>query len=223
MGEKIYLAFYELSRLVIDCLLLNLLWGIVSWPVLFLMIQIGVTSDPSALQILLPLLFLFMPIVLFPGLQALISSVREGLREPALSGPVHFFKHYKNGYRNSFLIGVIYTGLIVICAALIYISLDGPALLSLVTVVLLFYISMGALITLFIEAHYAMTVSWKLKQGSYFIMKHPLFSLGLVFLLIGLNYIIFSVSLILYSLIGAPLTLYAVYYLFLSKLNKLSN
>lgn len=223
MGEKIYLAFYELSRLVIDCLLLNLLWAIVSWPVLFLMIQIGVTSEPEALQILLPLLFLFMPIILFPGLQALISSVREGLREPALSGPIHFFKHYKNSYKNSFLIGVIYTGLIVLCTGLIYFSLNGPPILSLIALVLLFYVIMTAVITLFIDAHYDMTIRWKLKQGIYFIMKHALFSIGLVILLIGLNYIIFSVSLILYSLIGVPLTLYAVYYLFLSKLNKLSN
>lgn len=222
MGEKIYLAFYELSRLVIDCLLLNLLWAIVSWPVLFLTIQIGVTPDPEALQILLPLLFFFMPILLFPGLQALISSVREGIREPVSSGPVSFFKHYRNGYRNSFLIGMMYTGLIVLLAALLYFSLDGPPILSLIVVVLLFYIWMGALITLFIEAHYAMPVRWKLKQGIYFIMKHPLFSIGLVILLISLNYVIFSVSLILYSLIGIPLTLYAVYYLFLSKLDNLS-
>ncbi|WP_459796639.1 hypothetical protein [Alkalibacterium sp. m-11] len=88
MGEKIYMAFYELSRLVIDCLLLNLLWGIVSWPVLFLMIQVGVTPDPEALQILLPLLFLFMQSFYFQVCRHLFPLSGRGLENPFLQDPL---------------------------------------------------------------------------------------------------------------------------------------
>ncbi len=68
---------------------------------------------------------------------------------------------------------------------------------------------------------YDMPIMWKVKQTTVFILKHPLFAFTNFVLFLAIHYILYTVSLILFVLFGTTLTVYATYYLFIRKLDKL--
>ncbi|OJF92764.1 DUF624 domain-containing protein [Alkalibacterium sp. 20] len=221
MSEKIYLVLYELSILISRFTLVNVLWIIVNLPVFIVLIQIGLTTEPSNLFVLLPLLSLFLPILFFPGTHALISSVRELIIEDAPFNPITFFKDYKKGFKKSFLIGMVYTSLLTVGGYVFFITYQSNLILSIILVVLFFYLSIVVFYLLYLDAHYNMSMGWKIKQTTVFILKHPLFASGNFMIFITLHYILYSVNFILFVLFGTTLTVYATYYLFIRKLNKI--
>lgn len=220
MGEKIYLVLYELSKLVLNFMILNVLFIIVTIPVLVLLIQSALTSDLSSLFILLPLTSLLLPLVLFPGFQALISSVRQLIREGTNVNPLLFIKHYKKGYKTSFLIGVGFTSVLTVIGYALFINTDGLLLINTLLIVILFYTSIIAIYSLYMDAHYDMAITWIVRQSFFFILKFPLFTVivSLIFTLV--QYMIFTVSMILYILFGLTATVYLSYYLFLRKIGE---
>ncbi|WP_423189016.1 DUF624 domain-containing protein [Alkalibacterium sp. f15] len=222
MGEKIYLMLYELSVLILKFTLVNILWIIVELPVIIVLIQIGLTTEPSNLLVLLPLLSLFLPILFFPGTHALISSVRELILEDAPFNPLTFFKDYKKGYKKSFLIGMIYTSLLTMGGYVFFITYQSNLILSIILIVLFFYLSIVVFYLFYLDAHFNMSIRWKVKQTTVLIIKHPLFALGNFMIFIALHYILYSVNFILFVLFGTTLTVYATYYLFIRKLNKIN-
>lgn len=218
MGEKLYLILYELSKLILSFIVGNVLWIMVNLPVLVLTMQLAVTTDLTNLMILLPLITLLIPILFFPGLQALFSSVRALIREDRFINPVSFFKYYTSGFKNSFFIGVLFTGMIMISGYLIYINREGSIIFSTVLFVLVFYISIVAFFSLIMEVHYDMTIVWKIRRAFFYILKSPFFSVSMFIIFILVQYIIFTVSSILYILFGLTLTVYATLYLSLRRI-----
>lgn len=223
MAGKSYLVLYELSRLIINFILLNFLWGLMNLPVLILFFQIALTDEVSALFILIPLLTPLLPILFFPGLQALMSSSRDLLVNEAVFNPRLFFSSFKSGYKNSFLIGMGFTSLVTLIGGVFYLSMDAHVFVQLLLSVLLFYISIVTFYGLIMESHYKMPLLWKLKQAIILILKYPFFSILTFIFYLMLHFIIFTVNIVLYSLLGNILTLYATYHLFLRKLNAISS
>jgi len=221
LGEKIYLVLYELSILILKFTLVNVLWIIVNVPVFIVLIQIGLTTEPSNLFVLLPLLSLFLPLLFFPGTLALISSTRELILKDATFNPLTFFKDYKRGFKKSFLIGMVYTSLLTVGGYVFFLTYQSNLILSLILIVLFFYLSIVVFYLLYLDAHYNMSMRWKVKQTTVLILKHPLFASGNFIIFLSLHYIIYAVNFILFVLFGTTLTVYATYYLFIRKLDKI--
>ncbi|MFO8070085.1 MAG: DUF624 domain-containing protein [Alkalibacterium sp.] len=222
MSEKIYLVLYELSMLIARFTMINVLWIIVDFPVFIILIQIALTTEASNLLVLLPLLSLSLPVLFFPGTHALIGSARELILEDASFNPGTFFKHYKKGFKKSFLIGMVYTSLLTVGGYVFFITYQSNLIFSIILVVLFFYLSIVAFYLLYLDAHYDMSMDWKIKQTTVFILRHPLFASGNFILFIALHYILYSVNFILFVLLGTTLTVYATYYLFIRKLSKIN-
>ncbi|PRY82496.1 DUF624 domain-containing protein [Alkalibacterium olivapovliticus] len=218
MGEKLYLIVYEFSKLLLSFMLINGLWIIVNVPILILLIQSAVTTELSSLLILLPLTSLLLPFIFFPGLQAVISSVRAVIREDAYGHPIDFFTFYKAGYKSSFLIGVGFSGIITAVGLTLYMNREGLILINTVLVVILFYTTILTFYSLYLDAHYKMPISWIVKKAIVYIIKSPFYTTAVFLAFILIQYIMVTVSLILYILFGLTLTIYFSYYLFLRRL-----
>jgi len=221
LSEKIYLVFYEFSRLILWFALINILWILVNVPFFIVLIQLGLTTDLQNLTVLLPLLSLLLPVLFFPGTYALISSARDFVLEDKTFKTADFFRYYKTGYKKSFMIGMIYTSLLTVLGYLFYLTFRSSFILSAVLVALFIYLSIIVFTLLYLDAHYNMSMRWKIRETMILIAKHPIFALSNFILLIALNYILYSVSLILFVLFGTTLTVYATYYLFIRKLRKI--
>lgn len=223
MGGKIYLAINEFSKLLLQLIVLNVIWLILNMPFMATIIQIGLTTEISRFYILLPILSLLVPILFFPSLQALIASVRKLVMEDGNFSFSDFFKSFFTSYKNSFLTGMLYAGLMTIAGSLIYSLRDSHFLLWLVPVVLILYLNLTVINILYLDAHFDMPLIWKIKQAITLILRKPFFSLLNFALFIGIQYIIFSLSVIIYIMFGTALTIYSTYYLFLWKLKKIKN
>ncbi|MCC5895641.1 MAG: DUF624 domain-containing protein [Alkalibacterium sp.] len=218
MGEKVYLIFYELSKLLFNLLQVNVLSMIVTLPVLIIGIQIAVTTELSNLFILVPIVSLLLPVLFFPGLQAVISSVRQLIREEGVLTPLSFLKHYTLGYKHSFIIGMGITGCLTLIGTSLLLNREGLIILNILLLVMLFYTSLFGFYSLFMDAHYKMPISWIIKRVFYMISTSPIFTLTVYIAIILLQVIIYTVSPIVYILFGPAITIYMSYYLFLKKL-----
>ncbi|GEK91988.1 DUF624 domain-containing protein [Alkalibacterium kapii] len=221
MLEKIYLVLYELSILILKFTLINVFWFLVNIPVVILAIQLYLTTEFSNLLTLIPLLTLLLPLVFFPTTNALISTTRNYLLESQEFKFFDFFQFLKQGYKNSFIIGVFYTGLATAIGYLVYLSYTTSLIIVMILAVFFIYLSMNTLCLLFFEAHFNMTLYWKFRQSLLFIAKYPLFALVNFMIFTLLHYIVYSVSYILFLLFGEALIMYATYYLFLKKLDRI--
>lgn len=221
MREKIYLVLYELSTLLLKFTLTNILWIIVNLPVLVVLIQIILTTELNNLWLLLPIFTLLLPLLFFPGTNALISTIRDYVLEEKTFKLFSFFNHYKKGYKHSFLIGMVYTSLTTIIGYLFYLTYETHLILAMVVFVLFFYLSISVFYLLYLDVHYAMPLNWKTRQAFVFIIKHPLFAFTNFIVFIALHYILYSVSFILFVLFGTSLIVYATYYLFIRKIKKI--
>lgn len=186
-------------------------------------IQIGLTTEISQLYILLPILSLLVPVLFFPSLQALISSVRKLLMEDGSFNFSDFFKSFFTSYKTSFLTGMLYAGLMTLAVSLIYSLKDAHFLLWLIPVVLILYLNLAVFNLIYLDAHFNMPLIWKIRQAIILILRKPLFSFLNFALFIGIQYIIFSISAIIFILFGTALTIYSTYYLFIWKLKKIKN
>lgn len=221
MAEKFYLVLYELSRLIFRFTLINLLWIVVNLPVFIVMLQIALTTEVSNLFVLLPLASLLLPVFFFPGTHALIDSARALIKEDASFKPLSFFGYYKESFKKSFITGMVYTSLLTVGGYVFFLVYRSYFILSIVLIVLFFYLSIMVFYFLYLDAHYDMPIMWKVKQTTVFILKHPLFAFTNFVLFLAIHYILYTVSLILFVLFGTTLTVYATYYLFIRKLDKL--
>lgn len=221
MGGKIYLAINEFSRLLLQLIVLNVIWFILNMPFMATVIQIGLTTEISQLYILLPILSLLVPVLFFPSLQALIASVRKLVMEDGNFSFSDFFKSFFTSYKNSFLTGMLYAGLMTLAGSLIYNLRDGHFLLWLLPVVLILYLNLAIFNVIYLDAHFNMPLIWKIKQAVILILRKPLFFLLNFALFIGIQYIIFSTSPIIFILFGTALTIYSTYYLFFWKLKNI--
>lgn len=186
-------------------------------------IQIGLSTETSQLYILLPLLSLLVPVLFFPSLQALISSTRKLVKDDGRFSFSDFFRSFFAGYQNSLVIGIFYAGLMTLAGGLIYTLRDSPFIFWLLPVVFIFYLNLAIFNLLYLDAHYDMPLNWKTRQAMVLILRKPFFSLLNFVFFIGIQYIIFSLSAIIFILFGTALTIYSTYYLFLWKLNKIKN
>lgn len=221
MAEKLYLVLYELSRLILMFTLINLLWIIVDLPFFIVLIQVILTTDTSHLYVLLPLLSLLLPLFFFPGTHALISSSRALVKEESNVDLFTFFYFYKGGFKRSFLIGMFFTSVTTLLGMGLYTVYQSSLILSLIIIVLFFYLSIIVFYLLYLDVHFNMPMGWVVKQTLIFVIQHPLFALTNFIVLIALHYIMYSVSFILFVLFGTTLTVYATFYLFMRKLTKI--
>lgn len=222
MLGRIYLALYELSILILKFTLINLFWLFVNLPVLIVGIQLYLTTEFSNLLTLIPLLTLLLPLVFFPATNALISSTRNYLIESQEFKLFNFFTSFKQGYKNSFIIGVFYTGFTTIIGYLMYLTYTASPIIIIILFTAFIYLSLQVVYLLFFEAHFNMTLYWKFRQSLLFIGKYPLFAIVNFMIIAVLHYIVYSVSSILFMLFGEALIMYATYYLFLKKLDKIN-
>ncbi|EXJ23734.1 hypothetical protein ADIAL_0750 [Alkalibacterium sp. AK22] len=223
MGGKVYLAINEFSKLLLQLIVLNVVWFVINMPFMATMIQIGLSTETSQLYILLTLVSLLLPVLFFPSLQALISSTRKLVKNDGSFSFSDFFRSFFSGYKNSFVIGMFYAGLMTLAGSLVYSLRDSHFIFWLLPVVVIFYLNLAAFNLLYFDAHYDMPLSWKFKQVMVLILTKPVFSLLNFVFFIGIQYIIFSLSVIIFILFGTAVTIYSTYYLFLWKLKKIKN
>lgn len=220
--EKIYLVLYEFSILILKFTFANILWIIVNLPVAVVLIQIVLTTELTNLWLLLPIFTLLLPLLFFPGTNALISTSRDYVLEDKSFKLLSFFSYYKEGYKNSFLVGMVYTSLVTLLGYFFYLTYESNLILAMILFVLFFYLSISVFYLLYLDVHYDMPLSWKVRQTFVFIVKHPLFAFTNFIIFIALHYIMYSVSFILFVLFGTSLIVYATYYLFIRKLKKIN-
>lgn len=220
--EKIYLVLYEFSVLILKFTFANILWIIVNLPVAVVIIQIVLTTESTNLWLLLPIFTFLLPLLFFPGTNALISTTRDYVLEEKSFKLLSFFSYYKDGYKNSFLVGMVYTSLITLLGYLYYLTYESYLILVIILFVLFFYLSISVFYLLYLDVHYDMPLNWKVRQTFVFIVKHPLFAFANFIIFITLHYIMYSVSFILFVLFGTSLIVYATYYLFIRKLKKIN-
>lgn len=221
MGAKLYVKLYELSRLLLNFFLFNVIWFMLTIPIWIIGIQLMLTEDLENLYILIPLLTLLLPLVFFPPTQALFATMREILVKDDWVHVKVFFTFYKASIKNSLITGIIFTGMTILLSYLIYLSWQWNLFLMIVTIVALLYLFMFVLFYFFMESHFKMPLRWKLKQSLLFVMGNPVSSIGNFLVFILLPIIIWNVSPVVCMLIGVALTFYFTTYLFILKYNKL--
>lgn len=217
MGELVYSKLIELSKGLFNFLVFNVIWFVLNFPLTALLIQIALATERTSYDILIPLTILLLPVVFFPSTQALISTMRETIIKDDLLNIKVFFTFYKTSFKTSLLAGILFTGLLTFLAGLLVAGWYHSILFFTLIIVLLFYLGMIILHFFFFEAHFNMPFYWKLKQDVMFVSAYPIRSILNIFLVILLQFILWSITPILFIVLGMAISSYFTFYLFMKK------
>ncbi|OAS83052.1 MULTISPECIES: YesL family protein [Metabacillus] len=102
-------GFYKLSVLIMRFSLTNVLWVLFNFPIVYILL-ILLVGDISNLQMGLLTIAILAPFIFFPATAAMYGVVRKWVMG---DGDIPIFKsflrYYKENYKRSFLIGVVFT------------------------------------------------------------------------------------------------------------------
>lgn len=217
LGEQIYSKLINLSEVLLNCLMFNIIWLILNLPVSALLIQIALTTEMVSYQILIPLILLLLPFVFFPTTQALVNTMREVIITEKLLNIKVFFTCYLTSFKQSLFVGVLLTGLLTLFTFLSIISWYHSLLFFTLVIIGFFYLGMISLQWLFIEAHFSMGIYWKIKQAVLFVFAYPFSSIFILVIFILLQAILWNIYPIIYILCGMGISTYFSLYLFIKK------
>lgn len=222
MGEKFYTYLIEGSKIILNFLLFNALWLLLTSPALIVLMQMMLSESFDSLYVLLPILILLLPLTFFPATQALFNTIRELIVQDEWMPVSLFFKEYKDHFKNSLLSGVFITGWFVILGALLYLCWQISLIFSVVVLMFILYSLLVVLCYFFITAHYRMSLKWKWKQSFVFCAAHPVFVFLLFMANVLLLYILWDSHLLLFILSAAAVSTYVTVYILIKKVNQLT-
>jgi len=221
VSEKLYTYLIDGSKIILNFLLFNALWLLLTSPVLVVGLQIILSESFDSLYVLLPLFILVLPLFFFPATQALFNTMRELIVQDEWMPVSLFFKEYKSRFKDSLLSGVLATGWFVGLGLLLYVCWQMSLIFSVVVLVFILYCLLVLMCYFFIAAHYRMNLKWIWKQSFVFCAAHPVLSFVLFMTNVLLLYIIWDIQPLLFTLFAATVSTYVTVYVLIKKVNQL--
>lgn len=212
--EKAYMVAYELSDMLIQLFIANLLWILCNSPLIILGIQLRLATSIESYFILLPLLTLGLPLFFFPTTQALFCVMRDSVLQRPSATIKDFFSYLKNNYKETLQLGILVTGTLVgLCAAAYYSWFNSLILFTMVLIALFFLMVMTLQLFSF-QAHFDMPLLWKLNRCRQLVFARPVYSIGAFLLIAVLNYAGTEISIALFVCIIPAASIFAATLLF---------
>lgn len=174
-------GIYILCEWTMRFSVINVLWLIFNLPIVYILISILFAEQTSNVYVLLPFLIVFMPLLFYPATTAMFASVRDWVLNKDSNGLIiNYLRYYKENYKNSFIAGIILTGLWLIWAVDYY-------YFSRENIVLMFaFIIMGTILFVCtmnffsITAHFQMKLTAILKNSLLITIGSPLLSFSIL-------------------------------------------
>jgi uncharacterized membrane protein YesL len=192
--------------------IINILWLVFNFPIIFLLSMMMVTSQKDEFITLLIYLILLLPLTFFPATTAMFASVRQWVIHGTISPLFRtFYRYYKENYKKSFLGGLLLTGAWGIGVADYYYFMDKNSLFLYVFIIiglLLFVFTMNFFSVI---SHYDLNLSKLFKNTLFITIGNPILSLLIIIGSSVIVYLSFYVFLFLIPLFLGTLIAYLSY------------
>ncbi|WP_163580637.1 YesL family protein [Gracilibacillus saliphilus] len=102
--------FYQISYWMMKLLLVNMIWVIFNFPIVYMVLAILTVNSMDELYLLLIIIILLLPFIFFPATNAMFAVVRRGVlykKDDRLLS--YFWKTYKQNYARSLVGGITIT------------------------------------------------------------------------------------------------------------------
>lgn len=219
--DKAYSVAYELSDKISKLFVANLLWIILNSPLLIVVIQLQIVTQPSSYYVLLPLLSLGFPLFFFPATQALFCLVRDIVLQTPVSTVKTFWRYWVSNFKESLKMGILLSGFLTGLGLLLYYSWSISLILfTIVLTALLFIIILIQQLFCF-QAHFEMPFIWKVKRAAQLVFAKILYSIGSFLFVILMVYASFEMSIIVFIWITPVACVYTSFLLFNYQYNKM--
>lgn len=219
--DKAYSMAYDLSDKISKLFVANLLWIILNSPLLIVVIQLQIVTQPSSYYVLLPLLSLGFPLFFFPATQALFCLVRDIVLQTPVSTVKTFWRYWVSNFKESLKMGILLSGLFTGLGLLIYYSWSISFILFTVAFIALLF-TLIIMVQLFcFQAHFEMPFIWKLKRAQQLVFARIFYATGVFMLVILIIYASSEMSTAFFICMTPSACAYMTFLLFNYQYNKI--
>lgn len=219
--DKAYSVAYELSDKISKLFVANLLWIILNSPLLIVVIQLQIVTQPSSYYVLLPLLSLGFPLFFFPATQALFCIARDVVLQTPVSILKSFWMHWISNFKTSLKMGILLSGAFTGLGFILYYSWSISFILFTVGLIALIFILIWTLQLFCFQAHFEMPTLWKLKRARQLVFARIFYATGVFMLVILIIYVSSEMSTAFFICMTPSACAYMTFLLFNYQYNKI--
>lgn len=168
-------GFYGVSEWIMRFSVINLLWFFFNFPIVLIVVNSFIMTQPVSLFILLTPIGLLAPFLFFPATAAMFASVRDWILERESNSLIKaYWKYYKENYKKSMLAGLLFTGIWAIWVADYYYLSQNNIIFMFVFLLLGIVLFTATLNFFSLLAHYQMSLRSLLKNTLVVTLGSPL-------------------------------------------------
>jgi uncharacterized membrane protein YesL len=189
--------------------IINILWLIFNFPIIFLVTMMMFTSQRDEFITLLIYFTLLLPLIFFPATTAMFASVRQWVLHGTISPLFRtFYRYYKENFKKSFLGGLLLTGAWGIVVADYYYFMNKNSLFLYVIIIIGLLLFIFTMNFFSVVSHYDLNLSKLFKNTLFITIGNPLLSLLIIIGSSVIIYLSFFVFLFLIPLFLGTLIAY---------------
>ncbi|AOV08648.1 YesL family protein [Sporosarcina ureilytica] len=217
-------GLYALCEWFMRFAVVNLLWLLFNFPIVYLGFNMLVLGKVEAIFIFLIPMIVLIPFVFFPATTAMFGMAREWVFKDREGGSLikAYWQYYKENYKRSIVNGLVFTAIWLVWAVDVYFFYENNVYLF------IFFLTMGIVLFVFtinsfsITVHYEMTVRESLKNAFFITVGSPVLFLAIAISSGMIIYMSFNVLLFLLPFFTGSLIAFLSFAAFYSRYLKIT-